>query len=98
MPDPTENQKPDTTLISPNKDFWRDSRVIMEDILSAYGSSQDSWDSNWGKIYDEDDVLKYWGQIRDNKANGYGKLLFATGVPEFEGIPLPQKIISPWAP
>ena len=44
-----------------------------------------NFDYEQNNLYDEDNILRYWGQVRNNMANGYGKLLFPTGVPEYEG-------------
>lgn len=76
---------PKKTFMTPNNNFWADSRILTEEILTSYGGKENGEEANWGKIYDEDNILKYWGQIRSNMANGYGKLLFPTGVPEYEG-------------
>ena len=79
------DSSPKKTFMTANNNFWKDSRILTEEILTSYGGYEAGDEKLWGKIYDEDNILRYWGQIRNNMANGYGKLLFPTGVPEYEG-------------
>ena len=71
-----------TTFIAPAHDDWFDSRIIVEETLRAYNTENSI---NWGKIFDDDGVIQYWGEIMNGKAHGSGKLLYPTGIPEYEG-------------
>ena len=62
--------------------FFRDQRIMVENQLKTYNESNSE---KYGTIFDNDNVIAYRGEVLDGEAHGYGKMLYPTGIVEYEG-------------
>lgn len=79
-----DQRYPKTTPIPYREDseYFFDERILCEKKMLTYEQTNQL---NFGQLFDDDGVLAYRGQIERGLANGYGKLLYPTGVIEYEG-------------